>query len=253
MPMNPRLLRPTASGFDPRRIAGLALWLDGLNSSSITLNSTTVSQWRDLSGNNRHCGHPTAARQPTRIAKGISLDGTQSLYGNAGWTADAFTLFVAADINAAGSGTFARIFTQRFAAGVADFQTTVLIPLQKHSSTGTNFGVASASFAAPSVVATSNPRPCVYVVTKATGASGQKTVRVNGGTPATGTAGSTTGATAAREYAIGMELNSSGVTNSSGGSVGEVYGVAAYSRLLSEAEITALTRAFGGRYGINVL
>jgi hypothetical protein len=28
MPMNPRLLRPRASGFDPRSISGLALWLD---------------------------------------------------------------------------------------------------------------------------------------------------------------------------------------------------------------------------------
>ena len=46
MPMNPRLLRPTVSGFDPRRIAGLVGWWDADDSSTITV-STGVSAWRD--------------------------------------------------------------------------------------------------------------------------------------------------------------------------------------------------------------
>jgi hypothetical protein len=48
MPMNARLLRPTPTGFDPRRIAGLQLWLDAADSSTITT-STGVSEWRDKS------------------------------------------------------------------------------------------------------------------------------------------------------------------------------------------------------------
>jgi len=38
------------SGFDPRSIPGCVLWLDGSDSSTITLSSTSVSQWSDKSG-----------------------------------------------------------------------------------------------------------------------------------------------------------------------------------------------------------
>lgn len=68
MAMNNRLLRPRASGFDPRSISGLALWLDGSVSTSVTLNGSTVSQWNDLSGNSRHATQGTAASQPTFTA-----------------------------------------------------------------------------------------------------------------------------------------------------------------------------------------
>jgi len=251
--MNPRLLRPTGR-FTPRSISGLELWLDGTNSSSITLNGSTVSEWRDLSGFGRHCAQPTAANQPTRVANGIGLTGARSLYGNAGWTADQFTCFVAANIDAGGSGTFARIFTQRFFAASADWNVNpAFVPLVKHAVNGVNFGVAAtnASNGVHSVTAGSNPRPCVYVVTKATGATGAITIRLNGITSATGNAGNTTGTTAALQYAIGADLTSAGVSGTVT-VVGEVYGVAAYSRLLSETEITALTRLFGRQYGITV-
>ncbi len=68
MAMNPKLLRPRASGFSPKNIAGLALWLDGSDSKSITLNGSTVAQWNDLSGNGRHATQATAASQPTFTA-----------------------------------------------------------------------------------------------------------------------------------------------------------------------------------------
>ncbi len=45
--MNPRLLRPTASGFSPNQISSLALWLDGNDSASLTLVSSAVSEWKD--------------------------------------------------------------------------------------------------------------------------------------------------------------------------------------------------------------
>lgn len=64
MPMSPRLLRPRASGFNPKTIADLAGWWDANDSSTITLNSTTVSEWKDKSGNGRHATQATAANQP---------------------------------------------------------------------------------------------------------------------------------------------------------------------------------------------
>lgn len=41
-----------------------ALWLDAADSSTITLNGSTVSEWRDKSGNARHAAQATAASQP---------------------------------------------------------------------------------------------------------------------------------------------------------------------------------------------
>jgi hypothetical protein len=70
MGMNPRLLRPTASDL-PRRIANLTGWWDASDASTITLNSTTISQWRDKSGNARHLDQSDAANQPTYAATEI--------------------------------------------------------------------------------------------------------------------------------------------------------------------------------------
>lgn len=69
MAMNPRLLRPTASGFSPRQIASLHLWLDGADPASVTLDANTlVSEWRDKSGNSRHCQQTTAGDRPAYIS-----------------------------------------------------------------------------------------------------------------------------------------------------------------------------------------
>lgn len=68
MAMNPRLLRPLSTGFSPKQISGLQLWLDGSDSSTITLNSTTVSEWRDKSGKGNTFTQATALNQPTFVA-----------------------------------------------------------------------------------------------------------------------------------------------------------------------------------------
>lgn len=70
MAMNPRLLRPTPTGFDPRRISGIYAWYDASAASSITLNGTNVSEWRDLSGGGRHVSNGTAATQPAYTLAG---------------------------------------------------------------------------------------------------------------------------------------------------------------------------------------
>ncbi|MFM5937978.1 MAG: hypothetical protein ACKOQR_06925 [Dolichospermum sp.] len=49
-----------------------ALWLDAADSSTIILNGSTVSQWRDKSGNGRHISQGTAANQPTYTANGLN-------------------------------------------------------------------------------------------------------------------------------------------------------------------------------------
>jgi hypothetical protein len=70
--MNPRLLRPLASGFDPRRIAGLQLWLDADDSSTITV-ETGVKEWADKSGRGIVFSETTTNNQPAT--------GTQTING----------------------------------------------------------------------------------------------------------------------------------------------------------------------------
>jgi hypothetical protein len=66
MAMNPRLLRPTTSGrFDPRKIAGLGLWLDAADTTTVSLDgSDNVEEWRDKSGFDRHATQTTGANRP---------------------------------------------------------------------------------------------------------------------------------------------------------------------------------------------
>jgi len=66
MPMSPKLLRPRATGFNPKSISGLRLWLDAANTSSFTLNGSGVSQWSDGSGSGNHFVQATSNNQPSR-------------------------------------------------------------------------------------------------------------------------------------------------------------------------------------------
>lgn len=81
MPMSPRLLRPRASGITPLQVPGLQLWLDGSDSSTITLNSNTVSEWRDKRSNGtRLASQPTAANQPDFRAAGAGINGRSTVF-----------------------------------------------------------------------------------------------------------------------------------------------------------------------------
>jgi hypothetical protein len=69
--MSPRLLRPLASGFNPRQIAGLLAWWDASDASTVTLDSGRVAELRDKSGNSRHATNAASgSTQPDYIAAG---------------------------------------------------------------------------------------------------------------------------------------------------------------------------------------
>lgn len=80
----PKLWRPTE--------IATALWLDAEDTSTITLNGSTVSQWADKSGNGRNVSQATAASQPAYSASnlngkpGLVFDGSNDILG-AGSTA----------------------------------------------------------------------------------------------------------------------------------------------------------------------
>ena len=53
----------------------LALWLDTVDSRTITLNGSTASEWRDKSANRYIFSQPTTANQPTYTTSGIAFNG----------------------------------------------------------------------------------------------------------------------------------------------------------------------------------
>lgn len=94
--MSPRLLRPRATGFDPRRISGLAGWWDASDAStlfdattggSLVAASGQVARWQDKSGNGRHATQGEANSRPTRSVAAfngrdaLDFDGTNDFLG----------------------------------------------------------------------------------------------------------------------------------------------------------------------------
>lgn len=63
MAMNQKLLRPKASGFNPKALPGFVYWLDASQSSTITT-ATGVSEWRDAGGGTIKATQVTANSQP---------------------------------------------------------------------------------------------------------------------------------------------------------------------------------------------
>ena len=63
MAMHNKTLRPRVSGFNPKSIAGLQLWLDAADSSTIST-GTGVSEWRDKSATGSKFVQATGNDQP---------------------------------------------------------------------------------------------------------------------------------------------------------------------------------------------
>ena len=127
MAMSPRLLRPRATGFNPKSISGLALWLDPTDSSTYTV-ATGVSEWRDRSGNGRNFSQSTGNNQPTLSTlngkTALSFNGTSHrlttsqtlLTGNG-----SLTVFQAMECSfPGGTGTAGRSFEHKIATGGPD-------------------------------------------------------------------------------------------------------------------------------------
>ena len=70
------LPNPSFSDWSPLQISGCQLWLDATDSTSVTLNSTSVTQWSDKSGNARHLTQSTLANAPnyTRVGSNFMID-----------------------------------------------------------------------------------------------------------------------------------------------------------------------------------
>jgi hypothetical protein len=85
--------------FTPASIAGLKLWLDADDASTITLNGSNVSQWNDKSTNAFNFAQATAANQPARTLSGqngrtvLTFDVDALTNASIDWGSSASTLF----------------------------------------------------------------------------------------------------------------------------------------------------------------
>lgn len=110
MPMNHKFLRPRPKGFNPKSIGGLTFWLDGNDSSTITLVSGAVSQWSDKSGSasQRNFTQSTANNRPTTTTvngkTAIKFDGVNDSLGNTTTDDPANRTIFAVALRGAGTG-----------------------------------------------------------------------------------------------------------------------------------------------------
>jgi hypothetical protein len=252
--MSPRLLRPRqAGGFNPRSIAGLALWLDASDSSTLGTagtgpggisNNSPVRYWGDKSGSGRNATTSGAdSAVPTYLSLGInnvpalSFDGAADfMEGTWSLTLTAQTVLVVATLRSGGTNG-ARFWTQSDAS--ADASTTGhYIPLLRD---GTNNGFASYASTGFRAVVSVSPNTPLLMISRHTGSQIQNSL--NNGTAAT--YDHTLNKTFTR-YRLGTDFATTGRLD------GNIAEVLVYSRSVSDSERTALARYLGRKWGITL-
>jgi len=92
-----RNIAPLARGFTPIDIPGCVLWLDGADASSVT-GTSTVTAWRDKSGNGRNLG--VGSGTTTYASNGVTLSNSYMFVTSAVDLTN-FTVFIVAKSNTA--------------------------------------------------------------------------------------------------------------------------------------------------------
>jgi len=238
MSMSPRLMRPRATGFNPRSIANIALWLDANDSASVTI-ETGVKVWADKSGGANNFTQDTLNNQPSYSAtlngkNVISFNGTSHQLNNLTNIINAanVTMFVVGQRN---SGSFGGYITSMDSSGSGDASPAVLINSTNVAVRGDSGSVATGGggFTGPSVITgvVSSWAPSLYL----------------GGTlvqsqAAGGTPGPSNTKTSIGTYRIAA-------ANWLNGYIGEII---CYTRVLSTTERQTVERHLGKKWGLTV-
>jgi hypothetical protein len=251
--MSPRLLRPVASGFNPKSIAGLQAWFDASVLSSMTFNSTTVSQWNDLSGNGYHATQSTALLQPTYTATGMNGKPALDFLDTNGVLTS--TLTVAGAVSTPTTSPQVTIFSVMRSPTGTDSRVTFGTV---SSVNGARMGYISRFSAAlgtiADVVNDSNGRLTAVAMTQANNESAgihvlfrsgtTQRIRYNGTQRAQTTAATSnfTDTTSAFQIGKGFSQGNRGIFST----------LLVYNRALSASEIATVERALSRQYGITL-
>lgn len=257
MSMNPRLLRPLASGFSPRQIAGLAAWWDSTDNSTITTD-TGVSAWVDKSGNGYTLEQSTGANQPTIS----SINGKQAFDYNG---SSQFLRSEDAGVVALASGAAAPELTT-FCVAVADVTADQrLVSFASNSDSNTmhltaEFGTGSewrvfyrpGPNGTPLVTGTGGAYSTAtpYVVTYHSGST--LTGRANGSQQVAEANTLTASGTSPTLMSLGCLLRVVGGTPNTAANFlnGRIGDVLIYNRVLTTAEIQRVERWLAGKFGV---
>jgi hypothetical protein len=261
MPMNPRLLRPLATGFNPKSIAGLELWLDAQDGTTLFDADTggsqvapdgSVGRWVDKSGKGRNATQDVANNRPvlkTAVVNGrniLRFDGSNDFLEGDVSTSDLsfpYTLFaVYQSADAAGSiAGFNINGTSFITENVRKSAANTLQGIQQNATNTAEVTVtaADASWHVAELVFTGTSSSLTY------------TVRVNGGTTGNMTTPRQRNTSApARRLQIGNSVTSvDGNLDPLAGDIAEIIG---YGRTLSAGELYRVRQYLGRRYGITV-
>lgn len=115
MPMSPRLLRPRATGFNPKSISGLAAWWDFNDAATVTV-STGISAVTDKSGNGRTLTQNTTNNRPAWTANSVNgkyaavFDGSNDTLGASFTLAQPCQHFIVFKFNSAYVSANPRVF-----------------------------------------------------------------------------------------------------------------------------------------------
>ena len=253
MPMNPRLLRPTASGFNPASIAGIVHWWDANDASTLTLVSGAVSEWRSKAGTLTAATQTIANNRPaTTTVNGrtaILFDGSNDGFDFAGTARTDETWIVVAEQTANQAGTRALLNDGTDGSGL----TTVPVAGNRMVRGEYTFGItggATENVARFTVQAASGSAAMPpLVISQPRSSSGGIQLRLNG-TPresylSAGTlSSSTTGSVNVRRIGYyGSTLFQF---------QGWISEILCWNRVLSAAEMSRVERYLGRKWGITV-
>jgi len=244
MPMNSRLLRPRASGFNPKSIAGLIAWFDGADSSTMgptasgvaaVSNNGPVMFWKDKSNSGYNMTGVATLNSPTFVSSSLngksalSFDGNDQVSGAAASGAimtAPFTLFVVARATVTGTTRVCGVGSNR---SIGPFATS-----------NTNWGF----FSAGGVQSFGVSATAASVLCMTANASLAGTFFGNGTQSATGTLVTVTPGS----FAAGTDVGG----GATGTFTGIVYEILSYDSVLSSDARSRVTRWLGSKWGITV-
>jgi hypothetical protein len=251
MAMNPRLLRPTASGFNPKTIAGLSAWWDSTDNSKITTD-TGVSAWVDKV-NGYTLAQSIGANQPTIS----SINGKQAFDYNGstqvltstdaglvalatGASVPPTTIFYVVRIDVAGQ-VFPVVFGNT--SNAAPFYSAI------HPDGGSLWRTSYRNNASSIVNTNSTAQYAAstpYVI--ATSTSSDIVGRVNGAQVVSASSTAAAGAITVNVLAVGALVRTSAASFLNG----QVGDVLIYNRVLTASEIQRVERWLSAKFGITL-
>ena len=247
MAMNPRLLRPTPTGFNPKSIANLANWWDAADSSTVTLNGTTVSSWANKA-TGPALAQGTAGAQPTYTAAGVNgrnvltFDGGDVLSASATYSTQLNTIFVVVRENQAVN--FGGVFALTPASGNDNGNNNAL--LIEQASNDNVIVVQRGASQFPSLSGAG--LLALSVVTVRAQAVGIL-LRTNGTVAANNTVNNSSGTSTG--VLVGGRFQSGAISGSFRANM-TVCEILHYTAALSDAEIARIERYLGTKWGIAV-